>query len=90
VAPEVRLDPPLLVRFDNQPIVVESRTDAETTEGEEDAAQVVGSGVLDLDVAVRDSRQADEAPDLDVVGADLQARAMQRASPRGREDRRSV
>jgi len=70
-------------------VLVHLGVDAELLEDVEDHAQLVRPRALDGDVGVRDGGEADEAPDLQVVGADrvgrpvelLGARDAQRVGP---------
>ena len=80
VPAEVGADAPLLVGVDVQGVAVEARANAEPLEAQQGGAEVVAPDALDGDVAVGDGGEADEAADLDVVGADRVSRAGERAA----------
>jgi hypothetical protein len=70
MAAEIGPDPPLLSRIHDQPGTVHPRPDAQPLEPEERRTQVVRPHGIDHQLPIGDSRQADEAADLDMVGAD--------------------
>ncbi len=78
---QVRADPALLVGVDEEPLPVEPGPDAKTLEAEQGAAEIVAADPIDGECAVRDGGQPDEAPDLDVVGADRVGGAVERLPP---------
>ena len=67
--------------LDRQPGAFDLGADAEPLESEDGAAQILLADRFDDDVAVGHRREADEAPDLDVIGTDGVAWRRQRASP---------
>jgi len=81
VTTHIGADPALLVGIDEQLLAVEARADAQPFESEQGAPQVVAPDTFDGDVAVGDRRKADEAGDLDVVGADTVGDPVQGAAP---------
>ncbi len=72
MAAQVGLDPPLLVSLHDESFALDTGTDAEPLEGEQDAAKIVRPHALNLDLAVGDRCQPDEAADLDVIRTHLQ------------------
>ena len=76
----------LLVRRDAQGRALDLDVDAEPLEGRQDRREVLGLDVVDRDVAAGDRRQADEAADLDVLGADPPLAAGELVDPVDAED----
>src|SRR5205085_6753131 len=70
VPTEVGADPPFLVGVDGEPVPVDPGPDAEPLEAEQRAPQIFRAHRVDGDLAVGDRCEADEAADLDVIGAD--------------------
>jgi len=85
VAADVGADAARLARGDHEVLPVEVRLDAEPLEAEQRGAQVGGAHALDAQLRVGDRRQADERAHLDVVRADRELGAPQRAAALDRE-----
>jgi hypothetical protein len=77
LAAEVVLDLELLARGDGHRRVVQLDADAEALEVREDRPDVLGGYVLDGHVPAGDRGEADEAGDLDVLGADAPLAAVE-------------
>jgi hypothetical protein len=70
VSAEVVADGELLPRCDPDARLPHLDLDAEPLERRQDRDQILRANVVDRHVAAGDRREADEAPDFDVLGAD--------------------
>ena len=80
VSAEIALNHLLLLGRHDEIGPVDHARNAESREAHQRRAKMLDAGVGDANLRARDRRQADERPDLDVIGPDAMRRAAERAA----------